>query len=174
VLVEADISAALRVIGERAADTAPVRRRGDRALAPFMRTVWIPAALRAICDGFGPQQIEALLRKWLKILPNPLTSGDEAAGYRYELSILQAEFSLTQMLDRPVSGRIFFEQVLHENLDVGRPDQIGLVFNRRIVRKGHHPTPGRFRTRVITDGVVPSLSLDDRSVGPVMPNFLPS
>jgi hypothetical protein len=116
--------------------------------------------LRAICDGFGPQQIEALLRKWLKILPNPFTSGDEAAGYRYELSILQAEFSLTQMLDRPVSGRIFFEQVLHENLDVGRPDQIGLVFDRRIVRKGHHPTPGRFRTRVITDGVVPSLHID--------------
>jgi len=116
--------------------------------------------LRAICDGFGPQQIEALMRKWLKILPNPFTSGDEAAGYRYELSILQAEFSLTQMLDRPVSGRIFFEQVLHENLDVGRPDQIGLVFDRRIVRKGHHPTPGRFRTRVITDGVVPSLHID--------------
>src|SRR5450755_2316495 len=111
-------------------------------------------------NGFGPQQIEALLRKWLKILPNPFTSGDEAAGYRYELSILQAEFSLTQMLDRPVSGRIFFEQVLHENLDVGRPDQIGLVFDRRIVRKGHHPTPGRFRTRVITDGVVPSLHID--------------
>ena len=49
---------------------------------------------------------------------------DETAGYRYELSILQAEFSLTQMLDRPVSGRIFFEQVLHDNLDIGHPDQI--------------------------------------------------
>src|SRR5450759_2003303 len=59
-----------------------------------------------------------------------------------------------------VSGRIFFEQVLHENLDIGRPDQIGLVFDRRIIRKGHHPTPGRFRTRVITDGVVPSLHID--------------
>jgi ATP-dependent helicase HepA len=42
-LVEADISAALRVIGERTADTRSVRRRADRALAPFMRTVWIPA-----------------------------------------------------------------------------------------------------------------------------------
>jgi hypothetical protein len=82
------------------------------------------AAVQAICDSLGPEHIDALLRKWLRILPNPFTDEDEAAGYRYELSILQAEFSLTQMLDRPVSGRIFFEQVLHDNLDIGRPDQI--------------------------------------------------
>ena len=85
---------------------------------------------------------------------------DETAGYRYELSILQAEFSLTQMLDRPVSGRIFFEQVLHDNLDIGRPDQVSLIFDRRIIRKGRSKTPGRFRTRVITDGVIPSLHID--------------
>jgi hypothetical protein len=53
-------------------------------------------ALQAICDSLGAQHIEVLLRKWLKILPNPFTPEDEAAGYRYELSILQAEFSLTQ------------------------------------------------------------------------------
>ena len=57
-------------------------------------------------------------------------------------------------------GGSSFEQVLHDNLDIGRPDQIGLVFNRRIIRNGRHPTPGRFRTRVITDGVVPSLHVD--------------
>jgi hypothetical protein len=118
------------------------------------------SALQAICDSLGGHHIEALLRKWLAILPNPFTPEDEDAGYRYELSILQAEFSLTQMLDRPVSGRIFFEQVLHDNLDIGRPDQIGLVFDRRIIRKGRHATPGRFRTRVITEGVVPSLHVD--------------
>ncbi|MFY9808929.1 MAG: hypothetical protein WAK86_16940 [Pseudonocardiaceae bacterium] len=93
-------------------------------------------------------------------MPNPFTDEHQTAGYRYELSILQAEFSLTQVLDRPVSGRIFFEQVLHDNLDIGRPDQIGLVFDRRIIRKGRHRTPGRSRTRVITDSVVPSLHID--------------
>jgi hypothetical protein len=117
-------------------------------------------AVQAICDGLGPDHIDALLRKWLRILPNPFTDADEAAGYRYELSVLQAEFSLTQMLDRPVSGRIFFEQVLHDNLDIGRPDQVSLIFNRRIRRTGRRPTPSRFRTRVITDGVVPSLHID--------------
>jgi hypothetical protein len=116
--------------------------------------------LQEICDGLGPAHIEALLRKWLAILPNPFTAEDEAAGYRYELSVLQAEFSLTQMLDRPVAGRIFFEQVLHDNLDLGRPDQIGLVSDRRIITRGRRRTPGRFRTRVITDGVVPSLHVD--------------
>lgn len=116
--------------------------------------------LQATCDRLGPAQIEALLRKWLAILPNPFTRADEAAGYRYELSVLQAEFSLTQTLDRPVSGRIFFEQVVHDNLDIGRPDRVGLVFDRRITRTGRYRTPGRFRSRVVTDGVVPSLHID--------------
>jgi hypothetical protein len=116
--------------------------------------------LQRICDSLGPEHIEALLRKWLAILPNPFTPEDEEAGYRYELSILQAEFSLTQMLDRPVSGRIFFEQVLHDNLDIGRPDHISLVFDRRIITKGRRCTPGHFRTRVITEGVIPSLHVD--------------
>jgi hypothetical protein len=118
------------------------------------------ARLQAICDSLDPVHIDALLRKWLRILPNPFSDADEAAGYRYELSLLQTEFSLTQMLDTPVAGRIFFEQVLHDNLDAGRPDKVGLVFDRRIIRKGKHVTPGRFRTRVITAGVTPSLHID--------------
>ena len=118
------------------------------------------AAVQAICDSLGPERIDALLRKWLAILPSPFAPGDEAAGYRYELSILQAEFSLTQMLDAPVSGRIFFEQVIRENLDIGRPDHVGLVFDRRILNGRKHKTPGRFRTRVITEGVTPSLHVD--------------
>src|SRR5450759_243965 len=119
-----------------------------------------PAALQAICDQLGPDQIDALLRKWLAILPHPFTPADRAAGYRYDLSILQAEFSLTQTLDRPVSGRIFFEHVIRDNLDVGRPDQVSLIFDRRLKRTGPRATPGRFRTRVITEGVTPSLHVD--------------
>ncbi|MGB8963087.1 MAG: hypothetical protein WCC38_14165 [Pseudonocardiaceae bacterium] len=119
-----------------------------------------PAALQAICDGLGPAQIDGLLRKWLARLPHPFSASDRAAGYRYDLSVLQAEFSLTQMLDKPVSGRIFFEQVIRDNLDIGRPDQVSLVFDRRVHRRGQRPTPGRFRTRVITEGVTPSLHVD--------------
>jgi hypothetical protein len=125
---------------------------GFDALDNGFAAVDVVHRLQQICDSLGPAHIEALLGKWLAILPNPFTAEDEAAGYRYEMSVLQAEFSLTQMLDRPVSGRIFFEQVLRDNLDLGRPDQIGLVFHRRIRRRGNRPAPGRFRTRVITDG----------------------
>jgi hypothetical protein len=114
-------------------------------------------ALQAICDRLGPAQIDALLRKWLAILPHPFSPADRAAGYRYQLSILQAEFSLTQTLDRPVTGRVFFEQVIRDNLDIGRPDQVSLIFDKRIQRRGPRPTPGQFRTRIITEGVTPSL-----------------
>jgi len=94
------------------------------------------------------------------VLPHPFNAGDTAAGYRYELSVLQAEFSVTQVLDSPVTGRIFFDQLIRDNLDTGRPDRVSLIFDRRIIRKGKHATPGRFRTRVITDGVTPSLHID--------------
>jgi hypothetical protein len=133
---------------------------GFEALDNGFATVDDVAGLQAICDSLGPAQIDALLRKWLRILPTPFTDEDEAAGYRYELSILQAEFSLTQMLDAPVSGRIFFEQVIRENLDIGRPDHVALIFDRRILNGRKRKTPGRFRTRVITDGVIPSLHAD--------------
>jgi len=54
-------------------------------------------------------------------MPHPFDRGDRIAGYRCNLSILQAEFALTQVLDRPLTGRIFFEQVIRENLDIGPP-----------------------------------------------------
>jgi hypothetical protein len=138
---------------------------GFTALDNGFATVADPGAVQAICDRLGPAQIDALLRKWLAILPHPFTAADRAAGYRYEISVLQAEFSLTQVLDRPVTGRVFFEQVIRDNLDAGRPDQVSLIFDRRIHRGRTRPTPGRFRTRVITDGVTPSLHIDYKHTG---------
>ena len=118
------------------------------------------AAVQAICDGLDEGVIAALAARLLRLLPHPFTAEDTAAGYRYELSVLQAEFSLTQMLDCPVTGRIFFDQLIRDNLDLGRPDRVSLIFDRKIIRKGKRATPGRFRTRVITDGVTPSLHVD--------------
>ncbi len=112
-----------------------------------------PRRLQEICDGLSADKIDALLRKWLRRLPHPFTTADRKAGYRYDISILQAEFSLTQVLDRPLHGRLFFEQVIGENLDLGRPEQVQLIFNRRVTRR----TPGRFRTRILTQEVTPSL-----------------
>ncbi|WP_344449882.1 hypothetical protein, partial [Acrocarpospora macrocephala] len=122
-----------------------------------------PAAIQRICDELDTARIDAVLRKWLALLPHPFTAADRAAGYRYEISVLQAEFSLTQMLDRPVTGRIFFEQVIRDNLGIGRPDQVSLIFDRKILHRARRPTPGRFRTRIITAGVTPSLHIDYKS-----------
>src|SRR5947207_6081044 len=78
-----------------------------------------PQRVQAICDGLSAEKIDALLRKWLRRLPHPFTAQDRRAGYRYDLSILQAEFSLTQVLDRALTGRIFFEEVIREDLEIG-------------------------------------------------------
>ncbi len=115
-----------------------------------------PKRLQALADGLSAAKIETLLRKWLRLLPHPFSARDRQAGYGYDLSILQIELSLTQVLDRPLTGRIFFEEVIRENLDIGRPKQVQLIFDRGVTKA----TPGLFRTRVITDGVVPSLHVD--------------
>ncbi len=114
-----------------------------------------PRRLQALCDGLSAEKIDTFLRKWLHRLPHPFTPKDRQAGYRYALSILQAEFSLTQVLDRPLSGRLLFEDLIRENLDLGRPDRVQLIFARRVTRR----TPGRFRTRVLTAGVIPTLHI---------------
>jgi len=113
-------------------------------------------ALQEICNRLDDAKIESFTRKWLKVLPHPFTEADQQDGYRYDISMLQTEFSLTQVLDRPLSGRVFFEEVIRENLDSGRPDKVALIFNRRVTKR----TPGRFRTRVMHDGVIPSLHVD--------------
>ena len=64
-----------------------------------------------------------------------------------------AEFGSLHGVQR---ARSRFEQVIREDLDIGRPSRVQLIFGRRVSRR----TPGRFRTRVITHGVVPSLHVD--------------
>ena len=60
---------------------------------------------------------------------------------------------VTWVFDRPQAGRMWFEGVIRDHLDVGRPDQIALIFHRRVNGR----TPGRFRTRVINPGFDPIL-----------------
>ena len=60
----------------------------------------------------------------------------------------------TRVFDRPAAGRGFFEQLIRDHLDVGRPDSVSLIFNRRITSR----TPGTFRTKVVTRGVDPQVN----------------
>jgi hypothetical protein len=126
------------------------------ALDNGIRSCSDPKRMQEIAESLTSTKIDELLRKWLAKLPHPFTAADRLAGYRYDISILQAEFALTQVLDRPIAGRLFFEEVIRENLDLGRPDNVQLIFERRVTKR----TPGRFRTRVLTEGVLPSLHVD--------------
>lgn len=115
-----------------------------------------PEQLQAMCDQLGPEQIQAFFAKWLARLPLPLTAEDREAGYTWRLSVWQLEISRTQVFSDPAHGRAFFEAVIRENLDLGRPDRVQLVFDRKVIKT----TPGQFRTRVIEDGVQPSLHIE--------------
>jgi hypothetical protein len=115
-----------------------------------------PSALQDVCTALEAADVEACFTRWLQRLPLPLTAADQAAGFGYRLSLLQVEVSRTQVFDRPLHGREFFEEVIRDNLDLGRPDRIQLLFERRVRRD----TPSRFGTRVITQGVAPSLHVE--------------
>jgi hypothetical protein len=137
-----------------------MRRAGltFEALDNGFRACDAPERLQGICDRLSPNDVEAFFRRWLARLPHPFSREDRHAGYRYRLSIWQMEFSLTHVFDRPLHGRQLFEELIRENLDLGRPDRIQLLFGRRVNRR----TPGSFRTRVIQHGVLPKLSVQYR------------
>lgn len=122
-----------------------------------------PAALQRICDKTGPADVETLFRRWMARLPLPLTTADRDAGYDWQLSMRQIEFSRTLVLDRPALGRLFFAEVARESLGYGGPAAVGFLFGRRIIRRGKHPTPGRFATDIHLAGVDPRLEIHYKS-----------
>ena len=116
-----------------------------------------PALLQRVCDRLGPGAVASFFWRWQQRLPSPLTSGGLRAGYVYDLAFRQFEVSDTRVFDRPAAGRAFFEGLIRDHLDLGRPDQVSLIFDRRVVLAGPRPTPGTFRTKVITRGVDPQV-----------------
>jgi hypothetical protein len=110
-----------------------------------------PAALQAICDRLRPGTINVFFQRWLARLPLPLTPADRDAGYWWELSMAQVEVSRTLVLTQPRYARGFFEALVTDNLDLGRPDTIEIVFDRQI-RGGKRATGGEFKTKVVTRG----------------------
>jgi hypothetical protein len=129
-----------------------VKRQLDKKGIPFtgldncLLSATDPACVQQVCDSLNSAHVETFFRRWMAVLPQPLTPEDRDAGYRHQLSIFQFEVSLTQVFDRPLSGRQFFEEAIRDHIDLGRPNSIQLIFGRHVTRR----TPGRFRTRVFT------------------------
>ena len=66
----------------------------------------------------------------------------------------QVEVSRTIVFTAPRHARGFFEALVGDNLDIGRPEQVELIFSRHPVRRGRPPSMQQmFKTRVVTRGV---------------------
>ena len=108
--------------------------------------------LQKICDALQPGTINVFFQRWLHRLPLPLGAADQEAGYWWELSMAQVEVSRTIVFTQPRHARAFFEALVTDNLDLGRPDTIEIVFGRRIINGTQRATQGTFKTKVITRG----------------------
>ena len=123
---------------------------GFTALSNGFATCQDPAALQAICDRFGPGTVQVWFERWMARIPLPLDDADRDAGYWWELSMRQVETSRTLVFDGDVHARAFFEALLCENMDLGRPENVELLF-RRGQPKGRPAAPparGGFKTAI--------------------------
>lgn len=120
-----------------------------------------PERLQQICDSLGHEEIQSFFDRWSNTLPWPLTDADRSAGFEHKLALWQVEVSLTHVFDKPVQGRLFFDEIIRDNLDLGRPDRVSLLFDTRTTSRTPPPARG-YRTRVITEGVDPSLHIEHR------------
>ena len=108
-----------------------------------------PEALQEICDRFSPGTVQVWFERWMARIPLPLTTADRDGGFWWDLSMRQIETSRTLVFDDDVHARAFFEALLVENMDLGRPENVELLF-RRGQRLGAHsgPPPGGFKTKI--------------------------
>jgi len=100
-----------------------------------------PAGLQEICDRLQPGTIEVFAQRWLHRIPLPFSGRDRDAGYWWETSVRQAGVSRTIVFDAPRRARWFFEALIGDNLDLGRPENVEIIFGRKIRRDtpGHLP-----------------------------------
>lgn len=140
---------------ERAKQQA--RQEGIRfeALSNGFRSCADPGRLQQICHQLNAEKVQALFDRWVEQIPWPLSPAQRAAGYPHQLSIWQMEVSRTQVFRDPEQGWALVENLIRDNLDVGRPERVSLIFERKVTKA----TPSEFHTRVVRDGVQPTLRI---------------
>jgi hypothetical protein len=129
------------------------------ALDNGFRSCADPEALQRICDRLSAGCAQRFFWRWFQRLPTPIRLEDVKVGYVYEMAFRQFEISDTRIFNHPQAGRAFFEGLIRDHLDIGRPQQVVLIFNRRLMPN----TPSPFSTKVITRGVDPQLSCTYKS-----------
>ncbi len=123
-----------------------------RELSNGFATCDDPAVLQEICGRLGPGHIQVFAERWWARLPLPFTRADRQAGYWWDISMRQVEIAKTITFTTPRHARAFFEALAADNLDLGRPDNMEIIFNRQV----RSVTKGVFRTAIDrdNDGVV--------------------
>ncbi len=116
-------------------------------------------ALAEICARLRAADVQAFFERWQATLPSPFTVEDRRRGYGYQFAFRQLEISDTRVFDRPAAGRAWFERTLPDQLTLGRPDQVAIVFGRKVQRN----TPGRFHTKIFNVGVEPAIQVHYRA-----------
>jgi len=97
---------------------------GFTELANGLPPVKTLAACRPSATGWGPNEMLAFFERWRAVIPTPLSEAGRAGGYWWELSMRQVEVSRTIVFDAPRRGRAFFEAVVADSVDLGRPDAV--------------------------------------------------
>lgn len=136
---------------------------GFEALDNGLRSVDDPAMAHQVCARLGAGHVGDLLARLMAVTPDPLMLDDRQRGFDWAFSVAQMEISDTAVFDQPRRGRAWFEAAIGAHLDLGRPEQVSLVVDRRIVNRGPHKTPGRFATEVIAADVHPQLQIHYKS-----------
>lgn len=107
-----------------------------------------PAGLQAVCDTLEAGTIRVFCERWWAALPLPLTEADRAAGYWWDIAMRQIEVSRTIVFTTPAHARSFFEALCADNLDIGRPQEMQIIFGRRV----RTAPQGGYRTRLLRSG----------------------
>jgi hypothetical protein len=123
-------------------------RIGFSELSNGFATCDRPERLQGICDRFGPADVQGFFDRWITRIPTPLSASDRDVGYFWELSMRQVEVSRTLVFDDPRRARGFFEALVSDNVGIGRPGEVAMVFARQIRKTTKEP----FRTRIFGAG----------------------
>ena len=82
-----------------------------------------PTEVKAFFDRTGPASSRSRS-----------TEADREAGYFWDLSMRQVEVSRTLVFDDPRRARRFFEALVADNVDVGRPEEVSVIFARQVTQ----------------------------------------
>jgi hypothetical protein len=114
-----------------------------------------PAGLQAICDRFGPADVQAFFDRWTRVIPAPFTPADRAAGYWWELSMRQVEVSRTLVFDDPRRARGWHARRMRVAAASGWSP------NSWAIRATQARTPSRRITRLIAWAAAPAVGASD-------------